>query len=113
MAQDMYDDYFVSKRQNLTGLSECPTSCNLMKIRSGNEFVENQKYINEKRSGTISFKLNEIITVATSNYSYIWLNFIAEVGGYVGLFLGYSVYQVTEVIEKILPQNLFSIRRNP
>ena len=75
-----------------------------MKIRSDNEKVGIQKAIKGMASGSIDFKFSEIITVSSDHYSYIWLNFIAEVGGYVGLFLGYSVYQMTEIIDKVLPK---------
>ena len=105
MAQKLYNDYF--KYQNASRLKHCPKSCILMKMRPGNGDKSFQNLMYGKRSGTIAFNLNEIITVTTDSYSYIWLNFVAEVGGYVGLFLGYSVYQVTDILEKILPRKLF------
>ena len=105
MAQKLYNDYF--KYQNASRLKNCLKSCFLMKIRPGNEYRALQPHINGKRSGSIAFKLGKIITISSDHYSYIWLNFIAEVGGYVGLFLGYSVYQVTDILEKILPRKLF------
>ena len=45
--------------------------------------------------------MHEVITVTQDQYSYNWLNLVAEVGGYVGLFLGLSVYQVTDLVDKI------------
>ena len=38
---------------------------------------------------------------STDQYAYTWLSLVAEVGGYVGLFLGVLVYQVTNVIDII------------
>ena len=101
----MYLDYFL--HQNVTKAKTlCPKSCNLMELRSGNQQGGIQERINGKRSGSISFKLNQIITVSTDQYTYIWLNFIAEVGGYVGLFLGYSVYHITDALDRILPDKI-------
>ena len=105
MAQTLYEDYF--KYRNARGFKNCPKSCFLMSIRAGNKKTNLQRFIGGKRSGSINFKLKEIITVSTDHYYYIWLNFIAEVGGYVGLFLGYSVYQVTDILDKILPKRAF------
>ena len=47
-------------------------------------------------------KFFDTIIVTSDSYSYIWLNLIAEAGGYVGLFLGYSVYHVTDLIDKVM-----------
>ena len=48
----------------------------------------------------ITFKEN--IKVTTSYYLYSGLSLIAEVGGYVGLFLGVSVNQIANLFEWIL-----------
>ena len=103
--QKLYESYF--KFRNASSLQNCPKSCFLMNIRFATEKTNIQTYINGKRSGVILFKFREIITVSSDHYSYIWLNFIAEVGGYVGLFLGYSVYQITDILDKILPKIAF------
>ena len=105
LAHNMYLDYFY--HQNATRAKIfCPKSCHLMELRSGNERRQLQRTINGKRSGTITFKLNEIFTVSNDQYTYLWLNFIAEVGGYVGLFLGYSVYHITDALDIILPDKI-------
>ena len=100
-AHHLYKEYFYW--QNATGfLNECPISCEIMKVRPGPAKESLQKFVNGKPSSSLHMKLHEIITVTNDQYSYIWLNFIAEVGGYVGLFLGLSVYQITELIDKII-----------
>ena len=40
-----------------------------------------------------------MIHQTVSYYSYDDISFIAEIGGYVGLFLGASVYQCADLIE--------------
>ena len=54
---------------------------------------------------SIKILFNEMITVSNDQYSYIWLNLVAEVGGYVGLFLGFSVFHVTALVDMLLQRN--------
>ena len=53
-------------------------------------------------SGTLSVSFKELITISKDHYYYTWLNFVAEFGGYVGLFLGYSVLQASDLIDKLI-----------
>ena len=63
----------------------------------------------EAKNGKEKFLLafDEKVHETVAYYSYDDLSFIAEIGGYVGLFLGASVYQtadlfqfITEILEK-------------
>ena len=47
----------------------------------------------------IQFLFPESIRVQRAYYAYSGVSLIAEIGGYVGLFLGWSVYQITDVVE--------------
>ena len=47
---------------------------------------------------------NELFKIYESYYIYSEVNLIAEIGGYVGLFLGISVNQVTNLMDLILAQ---------
>lgn len=47
-----------------------------------------------------TIKFRDAKKVFTAYYVYGWLSLIAEFGGYVGLFLGWSVYQVAEIPEQ-------------
>ena len=54
----------------------------------------------EKTNGKeIRFMFPESIKVQAAFYVYKELSLIAEVGGYVGLFLGWSVYQITDLLD--------------
>ena len=62
------------------------------------------KEIDKKTSyanGQLSINFKENIKVNTSYFVYSGLTLIAEIGGYVGLFLGVSINQVTNLIEWI------------
>jgi len=50
----------------------------------------------------LGFEKNTKIKVYESYYIYSELSLIAEIGGYVGLFLGISVNQVTNLMDFIL-----------
>ena len=52
-------------------------------------------------NGQLSINFKENIKVNTSYFVYSGLTLIAEIGGYVGLFLGVSINQVTNLIEWI------------
>ena len=58
----------------------------------------------KKRSdkNTTRLKFDKYIKVTKAAYSYTELELLAEFGGYVGLFLGFSVFQVSHVVDKIL-----------
>ena len=53
----------------------------------------------------LSLNFKKIIKVNESQYIYSTLSLIAEVGGYVGLFLGISVNQMTFLIDKLFSKN--------
>lgn len=50
----------------------------------------------------LRIKFDETVKVFHAKYEYSFETMMAEIGGYVGLFLGISVYQFTEVIDYIL-----------
>ena len=61
----------------------------------------------KNKKGMFSLTFDEKIHETVAHYSYDDLSFVAEIGGYVGLFLGASVYQtadlfqfITEILEK-------------
>ena len=83
-------------------LSECPRSCDIMKLRTGNQLVGFQKYMLGSKTGSLWIMFFDTIIINSDSYSYIWLNLIAKAGGYVGLFLGYLAYHVTDLIDKVM-----------
>ena len=85
----------------INDLIDCPQPCAkyTMRVRSEYDLILDDDVTNIK----IIFK--EMITVSYDQYSYIWLNLVAEVGGYVGLFLGFSVFQMTDLMDVLLQRN--------
>ena len=48
------------------------------------------------------FEFNKFIKTTKARYAYQELEFIAEFGGYVGLFLGISVFHVREAFQRLI-----------
>ena len=51
--------------------------------------------------GFLRLRFNKKVQEAVAYYSYDDLSFIAEIGGYVGLFLGASFYQTADLFQFI------------
>ena len=52
-------------------------------------------------NGLLRLTFNKKVQETVSYYSYDDLSFIAEIGGYVGLFLGASIYQTADLFQFI------------
>lgn len=61
-----------------------------------------QDLVRKSELPSIHLEFQEKVTCIQSQYSYSELSLIAEIGGYVGLFLGVSVNQVSGIINAIL-----------
>ena len=57
---------------------------------------------NLKKRGILVMTFNKYIRVTNAEYSYTELELLAEFGGYVGLFLGMSVFHLSVMFDKIL-----------
>ena len=81
-------------------LIDCPKPCTIYKMQPRTTL-----YLTESDgtySAWLDIRFQETTTISTDQYSYTWLTLVAEVGGYVGLFLGYSVYQMTDLLDIFL-----------
>ena len=74
-------------------LPMCPSPCKYLKVldipgRQGSE-----------SKTKIRFYFPESIKIHKAYYVYDELSLLAEIGGYVGLFLGWSIYQITNLLD--------------
>ena len=84
---------------NLTDANaRCPKSC-LYQMTSFSSFVIDRN--GNPGRGSMQLKFQRFIKVSRSRYAYTWLELLAEVGGYVGLFLGVSVNQTLSLLKQI------------
>ena len=92
-ARSMYEDLLYI---NTTFLhTKCPYSCTHLK----SQITSITSFPGE---GASRINFPDYIQVYESYYTYYTLSLIAEIGGYVGLFLGISVNQIGILLEKLL-----------
>ena len=82
--------YFNQTKANLY----CPKSCTYM-MTSFSSFTKETKPKNGP--GYLELRFQRFIKVSRSRVAYGWLELLAEVGGYVGLFLGVSINQISSL----------------
>ena len=90
-AQGIYDQYLY---QNSLLESTCPRSCTHLK----SQITSDTTYPGQ---GLSRINFPDYIQVFESYYTYDGLSMVAEIGGYVGLFLGVSVNQVGVLFNKL------------
>ena len=76
-------------------IKECPYPCKSTKINMGSK-------IDFFEEPVMQFEFNKFIKTTKSRYAYQELEFLAEFGGYVGLFLGISVFHLREVFQGLI-----------
>ena len=77
----------------LYSINECPRPCRFTKVYGSNS-------IKKKKNVVVNF--NWFIKTTKSRYAYNGLEFLAEFGGYVGLFLGISVFDLRVAFREIV-----------
>ena len=90
-AYDYFENSFKSFSMN------CLNPCNYFLI----DWKKTSEYNQSTPFATVRLSFNEYIKKTTSHYSYLTLSLVAEIGGYVGLFLGVSLYQTTDILNSI------------
>ena len=92
-AKDLYLEWL----RNRVNIKDCPYPCTYLKIRSVGSISNKNPH-----TGSFGFAFNMFTEKAEAHFTYKELELIAEFGGYVGLFLGYSVLSLTDVFNKSL-----------
>ena len=90
---------FRNHYQNLKNLS-CLEPCYYMSVHII-KATEMEKNVNVE-NGAVLLHFNGQVHETVAYYSYDYLSFIAEIGGYVGLFLGASMYQTADLFDTIM-----------
>ena len=100
-AHNLYKEFrnHYLKLKNVSCLEPC--SYLNIKIMKASE-TKGAKMIVDKGFGEVRLNFNEQIHETVAYYSYDDLSFIAEIGGYVGLFLGASMYQTADLFDTII-----------
>ena len=77
----------------------CPYPCTLYKIKG---HLEEDFIDKSQKAHHHDFFFPEYIRVTTARWSYSELELLAELGGYIGLFLGMSVFQISSIFDRFL-----------
>ena len=67
---------------------------------------QSEKKVNPVNQLELILEFENTVKKVTSYYDYTELSSIAEVGGYIGLFLGFSLYHITDAIKYVLSKIL-------
>ena len=75
---------------------KCKYPCTFLKIK----VIENGKgSLKTSNTWTLTLRFLKYIRVTTSYYSYKELELLAEFGGYIGLFLGVSIFHLKDALK--------------
>ena len=80
----------------------CKDPCSYITMRLIKTREQVEPLINKRKASWLKIETQENIKVVEAHYLYSGLSLIAEIGGYVGLFLGVSVIQINGIIKKAL-----------
>ena len=100
-AMELYEEIFVKK------ISKCSKPCSFVSTKAI-KTKDTRKYYSANINGKIKhyslvvIDFKENIKVTDAYHTYSGLSLIAEIGGYVGLFLGVSVNQVSVLMNILL-----------
>ena len=78
---------------------KCPRTCTYM-MTSFSSFTKTKKE-DENGPGYLQLRFQRFIKVSRSRVAYGLLELLAEVGGYVGLFLGVSINQIVSLSKSL------------
>ena len=90
-AKELYDLLHYKYRK----INDCSYPCKFIKSSVA-------PYRGRNDRNTTFLRFDNFIKVTKAAYSYTELELLAEFGGYVGLFLGISVFHVSQVVDKLL-----------
>ena len=80
----------------------CPKSCKYQMMIFGAYKIDKSDEEETAKHSFLTIKFQRFVKLSKSRYSYTILELIAEFGGYVGLFLGLSINQLSKVFERII-----------
>ena len=80
------------KNMTESELKECPYPCKFLKVMATPSRARAEKH---DKNGKMILTFDKYIRVTNAEYSYTELELFAEFGGYVGLFLGMSVFHLS------------------
>ena len=91
-------------------INEYSTNCSMPCSFVSSEVITFREYdLSSNQTGVLKFEFEPVVKVTRGIYLYSVLSLIAEIGGYVGLFLGVSFNQITKLTDFLFTQFRFSL----
>lgn len=89
-------NFFCEKDYKSFNIKQCPYPCTFHKINLQSKTMKN---IETGFRGTLLIlQFNRFVKITETYYSYTDLSLIGELGGYIGLFLGFSVFGLAQAL---------------
>ena len=84
----------------MRALGNCGIPCSIMDINFGYPIIDTT----EEEYGYVKLYFKMAVNVQRSILAYSTLSFLAEVGGYIGLLLGFSLLDLSKLVHNFRPQ---------
>ena len=88
----------------------CLEACSYMSIKSTEA---EEKETDVENNGELVLSFNQKIHKTETYYLYEGISLIAEIGGFVGLFLGASVYQIADLLDSFTERVVIFFKDGP
>ena len=76
----------------------CLESCSFLDIKMSEVQLSTTKFKNENVS-RLTLAFPERISRTETYHAFTFQDFVSEIGGYVGLFLGFSIYNIANIFD--------------
>ena len=83
--------------------------CNTLQVNVGGK---NFQRLESNETGLLYFYFAQRVPLIREHYFYLFLSLMAEIGGYVGLILGYSLYNLAAVINTCIDVKIKAMEEN-
>ena len=103
-AEDINKAFMIAYNRVTNQHNDCDTPCHRLIVDLGAK--EMIKLDNNKTSAVFHFYFPQKMLVIKENYLYTVLNLLAEIGGYMGLLLGYSLFNIATFVNKIIDYHI-------
>ena len=100
-ASDISKAFWIYWRRVTNQMKDCLPPCNQLLIDVGSKDVDRKPLENNKSSQLLLYFPPRVLR-SNENYLYTILTLLAEIGGYMGLLLGYSLFNFATLVNELL-----------
>ena len=102
--EDINTAFWIAYNRVTNQYNDCETPCHRLIVDLGAKEVITLD--NNKTSALFHLYFPQKMLVIKENYLYTVLNLLAEIGGYMGLLLGYSLFNIATFVNKIIDYHI-------